>query len=142
MYKRQGKHIVVEKGNAIDNLLRKEYPDLELVYVKDSHDAIRYLAAGQVDAYIGSLITGDYLARELGITNIEVAAPAPFGPNELCFAIRKDWPVLGSLITKAESVITEAEHYNMRNKYTTINFDYGINPIAFKKWGLIAAMLF
>ena len=117
------KQVVVEKGYVIHQQLKRQFPDVQLVEVDFSHTAFKWLANGQADAYISSLMTGHYLSQELGLTDIVVAAPAPFEPNRLAIAVRRDSPVLASLIDKAHAAMTDAEHSRLRNRWLNLGLE-------------------
>jgi len=117
-----GKRVVVEKNYAIHELLRKRFPNLQLIETDFTTEALKTLAAGQADAYVSNLMAGHYLSLELGLPNIVVAAPAPFKPNNLSIAVRKDWPELASIIDKSIIAMTADEHKNIRNRWLTVDF--------------------
>jgi ABC-type amino acid transport substrate-binding protein len=71
----------VEKGYAIHRLLQKDYPELQLVEVEFSSEALEKLATGEADAYVSSMLAGNYMSLEHGLPNIEVAAQTPLKPN-------------------------------------------------------------
>ncbi len=117
-----GKRVVVERNYTIHNLLKEHFPKLELLETDFTTEALKKLAAGQADAYVGNLMTGHYLSLELGLPNIVVAAPAPFEPNNLSIAVRKDWPELASIIDKSIIAMTQEEHKNIRNRWMSVEF--------------------
>ena len=113
-----GKRVVVEKNYAIHKLLKRDYPDLQLVEVKFSSEAIELMAAGGAEAYVGSLMAGNYMRLEYGLSNIVVTAQVPFEPNNMAMAVRKDWPVLASIIDKGIRTIRPFEHAAIKKKWT------------------------
>ena len=117
-----GKRVVVERNYAIHDLLKKRFPDLNLIETDFTTEALKTLAAGQADAYVSNLMAGHYLSLELGLPNIVVAAPAPFEPNNLSIAVRKDLPELASIIDKSIIAMTTDEHKNIRNRWMTVDF--------------------
>lgn len=117
-----GKRVVVERNYAVHSLLKKHFPNLELLETDFTTEALKKLAAGQADAYVSNLMAGHYLSLELGLPNIVVAAPAPFEPNNLSIAVRKDWPELASIIDKSIIAMTQEEHKNIRNRWMTVDF--------------------
>ncbi|MGB5567752.1 MAG: transporter substrate-binding domain-containing protein, partial [Sedimenticolaceae bacterium] len=112
--------VTVAKDYAIDRLLKRRFPGLQLVEADFSHAAFDRLASGQADAYISSPMTGHYLGQEMGLPNIVVAAPTPFEPNHLAIAVRRDRPVFASLIEKAQSATNESEHQSLRNRWLNL----------------------
>lgn len=116
------KRVVVEKNYTIHNLLKDRFPDLELLETDFSTEALKKLAAGQADAYVSNLMAGHFLSLELGLPNIVVAAPAPFEPNSLSIAVRKDLPELASIIDKSIVAMTADDHKNIRNRWMSVDF--------------------
>ena len=114
-----GKRVVVEKGYAIHRLLEQKHPELKLVEVKFSSEALETLSAGGADAYISSMLAGNYMAIQHGIPNVEVAAQTPFKPNIMSIAVRRDHPELASLIDKSIKAITPLEHTTIKQRWTT-----------------------
>ena len=116
------KRVVVEKNYAVHDLLKSNFPELELIETDFTTEALKTLAAGQAEAYVSNLMAGHYLSLELGLPNIVVAAPASFGANKLSIAVRKDWPELASIIDKSIIAMTREEHKNIRNRWMTVDF--------------------
>lgn len=134
-----GKRVVVERNYAIHKLLKRDYPELNLVEVDFSTAAMKRLAAGGADAYVGSLMVGHYLSTTLSLPNIVVAASAPFEPNRLEVAVRKDWPELASIITKSIASISLSERMAVQREWTgrieerTIGLELGLSDEE-KRW--------
>ena len=125
-----GKRVVVEKNYVIHKMLKRDYPELQLIEVDFSTEALKALADGRADAYVSSLMAGHYLSLTHGIPNIAVAAPAPFKPNRLEIAVRKDWPELASIIDKSLAAIMPEEHKIIRDRWLSVEYeqkiDYGL----------------
>jgi|GEM_PF-1176584 len=115
-----GKQIVVEKGYAIHRILQQHFPEFLLQEVDTSTLALKNLAGGKADTYIGSLMVGYYLIQKLGLSNLEVTAPTPLEPNLLHIAVRKDWPQLASLMDKAMAAMTDDEHRKLRSRWFNV----------------------
>ena len=113
-----GKRVVVERNYAIHKLLQRDYPDLQLVEVDFSSEALELLAAGGADAYVGNLMVGNYLSVTLGMSNIVVAAQAPYDANAMSIAVRKDRPELASLFNKGINALRPDEHAVIKGKWT------------------------
>jgi PAS domain S-box-containing protein len=122
-----GRRVVVEKNYAIHRLLKNRFPDLQLVEVDSSTEALKHLSDGTADAYVGSLMAGHYLSLAHGYPNIVVAAPALFEPNRLEIAVRKDWPELASIITKSVAAIKPEEHQIIHSRWLSIEYQKGFD---------------
>ncbi|HTP67036.1 MAG TPA: PAS domain S-box protein, partial [Geobacteraceae bacterium] len=85
----KGKEVIVQKGDVIDDYLRKKGIASRLVEVKDPADVLRLLASGRHDcALMPSRFQGEYLVRSLGISNVRVIS-ADLPQLSYCFAVKK-----------------------------------------------------
>ncbi len=133
--------IAVEKGFLLQKRLAKEFPQIKQLLVADAAEALRAVSENRVDAYIGNLTMAQYNIVHLGLSNLQVAAPADLGYSSMAFAIRDDWPQLGSIIDKGLATVTPEEQSAINRKYFTVEVDYGINLFQFRGWigGILAA---
>ena len=113
----KGKTVASEKGYFMTGKLKADHPDIKIAEVDRSQDALRAVSAGQADAYVGNLVNASFLIRELGLANLTVAAPTPYGDHTQAMAIRKDWPELASLIDKGLAAMTPDERNAISAKW-------------------------
>jgi diguanylate cyclase (GGDEF)-like protein len=118
----KGKTVVAEKGFAITERLKAEYPELNILEVPSREDALQALVTRQADAYVGNLANANYLIKERQLSNLMVAAPAPFGDNKQGMAVRKDWAVLAGLIDKGMAAMPAEERAAIQEKWGTVEF--------------------
>ena len=95
-----------------------EYPNAIPHYFKTPLEAILAVSLGKTDAFIGILGTMDYLARTNGITNLGIAAAYDATGFEQCMGIRKDWPLLLSIVNKALTQIPKSDEAAILRKWT------------------------
>src|SRR5512136_933018 len=85
----KGKEVIVQKGDAIDDYLRKEGTASRIIEVENPADVLRLLASGRHDcALMPSRFQGEYLLKSLGITNVR-AMSADLPQLRYCFAVKK-----------------------------------------------------
>jgi len=132
------KTIVVEKNYANHELLKNNYPEIALVLVDNTQQALSTLSLGQVDAYMGNLAATSHILLQTGTTNIKVAAPTPFS-NDLAFAVRKDWPELVGVIQQALDAISPRETNAFKKKWFSIRYEHILNYTVV--WWIIAVTL-
>ncbi|MFZ1828487.1 MAG: transporter substrate-binding domain-containing protein, partial [Candidatus Competibacteraceae bacterium] len=113
----KGKTVASEKGYFMTDKLKADYPDIKIAEVDRPQDALRAVSDGQADAYVGNLVNASYLIREMGLANLTVAAPTPYGDHAQAMAIRKDWPELASLIDKGLAAMTPDERDAINAKW-------------------------
>lgn len=92
------------------------------------------VAEGRVAASIENLAAAAYLIRKHGLFDLKVAAPTPWAAYTLGFAGRKDWPELISIINKTLAVMPPRLQTDIRNKWISVNYEFGVSPTAVAKW--------
>ena len=116
----RGKTVAAEKGYVIVEKLKASYPAIRILEVARPEDALRAVAVGQADAYVGNLANATFLIKEYGLTNLVVAAPTAFGKHTHAMAIRKDWPELAALINKGLAAMPVEEQDALRQKWLAV----------------------
>jgi len=129
-----GKNVAVERGFIILNLIKDSYPQIKIVAFDKSIDALRSVATGASDAYVGNLTGATYLIQNNGLNNLKIAAPTPFGTHNQAMGVRKDWPELTSIINKALMAMPDAEETEIRNRWLSIRYEYGVNMKQVLSW--------
>ncbi|MBA4395638.1 MAG: bifunctional diguanylate cyclase/phosphodiesterase, partial [Desulfobacca sp.] len=83
-----GLKIGVLKGLVVEELLKRDYPQLPLIPLSDVKKALLELSTGKIDVFVDNLGTVTYNIDKLGLTNLKIAAPTPYN-HDLAFGIRK-----------------------------------------------------
>ncbi len=129
------KTVVVERDFFAHKRLVADFPEIKLLVVVSTEEALKALAAGQADGYVGNLTTGTYISRTKGLTNIKVAAPSSFGSDGEAMAVRNDWPELAGIIDKTLAAITPEEHEAIRSRWLPpLRYEYGISGRDVFRW--------
>lgn len=95
-------------GDAIKGSIERDYPNIEVVGAATSVDALRMVALGEVDAFVGSIPNVTNIVNTEGLTNITVVGDTPYRA-ENAFGIRKDLPLLASAMQKALRSVSAEE---------------------------------
>jgi signal transduction histidine kinase len=122
----RGKTVAVVQGEAVEPWLRKEWPDLALLPVQDTREALRAVADGTAFAFIGNLVTTSYYIGQSGLTQIKVAGETPF-VYRLGMAVREDWPLLPGILQKGIDAIPVAERDAIYRDWISIRYEHGID---------------
>ena len=111
-----GKTIAIEKGFASGEFLRSQ-PDIKLVEVTGTQEALETVSHGRADAYVGSLIASTYVIEHAALSNLEVRNAADLPISELRFAVSDRLPALSRLFDHALASISEKERVGIRKKW-------------------------
>lgn len=132
-----GQKVAVSKDGLVQSLLKKNYPQIDVVAVASIQQEFELLAAGEVDAVVECLLLGSYAAKDLGLTNIKVAAPVQLLTDEHVMGVRKDWPELVSLLNRVLSTMTAQEHAQIRQRWMSMRYEYGMTKQEIFQWLLL-----
>ena len=104
----EGKPVAVIRDEAPQEWLKADWPELDLVKVTDTQEAVRMMAKGEVFAFIGNLATTSYAIGQSGFTQVKVSGETPYS-FQLGMAVRQDWPMLATILQKGLAAIPRQE---------------------------------
>jgi PAS domain S-box-containing protein len=135
-----GTTVALETGYAINDVLPVKVPGVNIVNVADTEAALRAVASGRADAYVGDLIVSSFLINRLNLANVDLRGEAGFSTSQLHFAVRKDWPELAALLDRAIDTISDAERQDIRDRWLPRVSSIDWEEIAGKYWPIPLAV--
>ncbi|XPV75581.1 MAG: transporter substrate-binding domain-containing protein [Desulfovibrio sp.] len=116
------KKIGIQKSHGAIPLLREQVPAIEIIEYDSTHKLVNKLATGELDAIIGNPWLFTSLAKKKSITNIHLSGYVELTEEQKKAAsfhigVRKDWPVLHSIIRKAMNAVTDAELQYIQDRW-------------------------
>jgi PAS domain S-box-containing protein len=118
--KMAGMSIAIVDGSATHDHLAKAYPHYRFVPVKDATSGFDMVSFREVDAMVADLGVASYYIGQRGISNLRVDGDIDY-PWKLCFASRKDWPMLSRVLDKALANISTQQHHSIRREWITLH---------------------
>lgn len=137
----EGWNVAVERDYVTREYLDRDHPMLQYLVTDNTAEALRAVASGKADAYVGNMTMATYMIDKLGLGNLKVAAPAPY-TNDLTIGVRKDWPELVAILDKALATISSKERRAIRQESLAIRYDVEVNyALVWKVVGGAAVLL-
>lgn len=96
----QGKVLAMPKNYIYEELIRRDYPLIQVVYTKNQKEAIKLVSSGKAYASIGTQISMLRDIQEVATTNVKVAGFTEY-KSVLRVGVRKDDELLLSIFSKA-----------------------------------------
>ncbi len=103
-----GKKVAVGKGYGVQKFIERNYPNIQLVLVADDLEGLRRLSFGEVDAVIMDVASASFFMEQEKFTNLHIFRSFDY-TYDLCFAVRKDLPILRDILTKTLSAIPDRD---------------------------------
>lgn len=103
-----GRRVAIERGYVAQWHVRRTWPRAQLLEQTDTAAALRAVASGQADAYVGSLLMAmDRIQRE-ALPGLQVSNTLVYGTGQMHFGVRRDWPLLASALNKGIAALRAA----------------------------------
>ncbi len=124
-----GRKVVVERGYLIQEQLERDFPEIELLEVDNSLDALYAVVDGRAAAYVGNLAVAYYLMKAHELENLRIAGRTPYEPARLRIGLADELPEQAlSVLDKAILSITPQEHHQIRDRWINVSGFTGARP--------------
>lgn len=111
------KTVALVKGYQYISKLLTEFPSIKPLYVDTMLDALNAVSVGDADAALSFLGGAHYYRNKYLLPNLKYAAVYDANSSNESIAIRKDWPELHRILSKALNSISAAEMHQLRAKW-------------------------
>lgn len=121
--------MVLPSGTAIEERVRRDFPNLRIVTVPSERDVFRMLEERKADLTLRSLAVSAYTIRSEGWFNLRINGQAPQQyENRLRMGVLETEPMLRDILNKGIATITPQEREQIANRHINITviqpFDY------------------
>jgi PAS domain S-box-containing protein len=113
------RRFAIPKGFYYQEMLSK-YPQIELVAVKDTTEAITAVSSGRADALLDIMTVVEYLIDQLQITNLKAGGGLGIGENDplaLHLAVSGEQAILRDILKKGMGLISEEDLGRIRRRW-------------------------
>jgi PAS domain S-box-containing protein len=138
------KRVVIEKGYFMEELLKRDYPQIQLVLAHNLKDALQKLDAGEADAYVGDAASSSYAIQELGLLNLHFSGTTGYSSSH-SVAVVKHHPELFSIMEKVIAAIPATEQERIKNEWMSKEVKIGVpvkTLIQYRLAGLFIVLIF
>jgi polar amino acid transport system substrate-binding protein len=134
-----GKLVAIEKGFLTNKWLARDYPEINIVSVANSINALQMVNDEKVDAYIGNVAVANYMASHGGLANLKIIAPSDYGSINYSFITPKEWPELASILSKGYLALPANFHSETQQKWFSFQILETTNYTLI--WGVLSVTL-
>lgn len=138
-----GKQVVVEKGYFMTDVLKHDYPAIQLVLADNIQDALHQVANGKADAYVGDAVSTNYAISQLGLLNLRFSGNTGYSSSSSVAVIKKH-PELLSIMKKVIATIPVSEREQINDRWISLKVTHGIDIKTILQYvlGILLIMLF
>lgn len=136
----KGKLVAVENGYFIQELMRNDYPNINLIGAANTREALKLVAEGKADAYVGDAGSANYAIKKNGLLSLRFSGQTEYN-SQHSVAVIKNNPELASIISKAIASIPEQQADAIFNRWLGLTIEEGIKTDTVLKYASIAIFL-
>lgn len=133
--------IVFPKGTAMEELIRRDYPNLKIIITDSEIGAFNMVSDRKADMTMRSLIVAAYTIKKQGLFNLKISGRLPGYKNYLRMGVAKDKPLLAGILNKGIATISNTEREEIINRHVSINVHTPANYKLLLKIFAVAAVL-
>lgn len=112
----KGKKIAVVRSYATEELLKKNYPNIQAVVVDSSLEALEAVRKGKAYACLEGLNVVSYLIDRHDLKGLKVVGETPY-QYDLAFAFRNDWGMLANITNKVLANMSSQEYKEIHGQW-------------------------
>lgn len=138
-----GESIAFPKGTAMEERIRRDYPNLRVIDTESEAEAIALVSERKADMTMRSLIVAAHTIKTEGLFNLKIAGKLPDFANRLRIGVRREAPVLRDILNVGVTAISEAERNEIVNRHVSIKIQAAVdNRLIYAAMaGVLAAIL-
>ena len=134
------KTIVTVKNHMIVDTIKKDYPKIKIIEVKNINQAIKKISNSKAYAYLAALPTASYAINKNNYSNLKIAGKTKYN-LDIRMAISKELGETGiEIINKVLTTITNEQKNKIYNRWVSVRFDKSIDYTLL--WQISAIFLF
>jgi diguanylate cyclase (GGDEF)-like protein/PAS domain S-box-containing protein len=114
-----GKRVIVTAGDFIEELLKRDHPELQLIAANNVQEALQRLNNDEAEAYIGDPVSANYVIRTEGLFKLRFTGETEYR-RKSSMATSKNNPELLSLLNKALVHITLSEQQSIQSRWLNL----------------------
>ena len=117
-----GRKVAIYRHCPILDYVKNKFPSIDVVVLDSIEEALMLTEAGEVYAYLGSLMITNQYIRQSGFTNLKVSGDTGVKVN-LVMAVRHDWKILAGILQKTIDSMDEKQRDEILKKWMEIEIE-------------------
>ena len=113
----KGKTVAVEKAFFMSDVLDSQFPDTKKVEYESTLEALKAVALGKADAYLGTYAVGAYFIEHYLIRGLRLVDYLEQMPMQIAMAVPKDQPLLRDILQKGLDSLSRQEILKIQERY-------------------------
>ena len=121
-----GRRIGAVVNYPAEGLVKRLYPEAELVLVENWDQGIQMVSTGELYAFVAAQTGVSYSIQKQSLTNVKIGGVIP-GEQKVSLVVNKEVPILVSILKKAIASITHQDRKKIADGWISVKFERGID---------------
>ena len=136
-----GRRLAAVTGYGSSQRAMAANPNLVMVPVKTTQEALIAVSTGKADVAIASLAAAYHIMYSQGLSNLRLAANYDEAQQQMGLALRPELAGLVPVFNVALASITPGEHEAIRSRWTRVRVDRGFERETVLRWSAVGVTL-
>ena len=134
-----GKKVAVTDNFRLYNYLKSNFPEIEIVTLKNTESCLKSLSRGKVFAVLGVLPVVSQGIRDAYLANVKISGTLDY-TYELKMMVRSDYVMLTTILNRGMETITPVDRQLIENRWSAFNRGE-INSYQFSRYTNLALIV-
>lgn len=131
----RGKRVLLSDPERVRGYVLQQAPQAKIIAARSAEQALRRLADGEADAYVGNLALVDHLLRSRFPGRLQIAAPAGFN-DQLTLAVERRHAALATTFDRLLLQMKARDREALRGAWLSVEYHQGMNWNRVLRWGV------
>jgi len=113
----KGKRVALNRGSYLHEWLKKNHKEIKLYLTHSNDEALKAVAFGKADAYLGNVAVASYIIKENLLINLMIKNKLEDFNTNVSFAVAKNNKALLGILNKALEKITPQQRHAILQKW-------------------------
>ncbi len=138
----QGERVGIIHGYSPAGVIRKQYPQIELVEINSIEEGLSLVREGKLLGFLNTVATLSYYIQQESPGELKISGKFDYD-WDVGIATRNDEPLLGLIFNQLVATTPESVHHRIRNNWLAVRYEKAIDySILWKALAVFAVILF
>jgi len=130
-----GRTLALIEGYVYNDLIKRDFPEINIVSVASIEEGLERVNTGEVDAYMGAIAAINQLIERKRLTNLIIAAFTPYS-IETSMGFRNGLEPLVDIVNKVILTMSEKEKQKIANTWLSVHVNQGWSLVTILTWSI------
>ncbi|WP_421866511.1 EAL domain-containing protein [Motiliproteus sp.] len=123
--KLNGRTVAIHKGHFTNELVKRDYPNINIVNTASLQQALEFVSSGRADAFVGDATAASLVMKKTGILNLTFSGHTDY-QSDFRIGVYKANQELAAIIATAMGSISEAERNQIYDRWQRLELPNGV----------------